>query len=69
MTEETTAEVFSLFFRNTRTGRLKTNQAYLDLWMEYQHGALSADEFMHNVEHEFLRGMENLEARWTAIKR
>jgi hypothetical protein len=62
-------EILSLHFRDRCAVESTTNQAYLVLWIAYQRGALSADEFMHNVEHEFLRGMENLEARWTAIKR
>jgi hypothetical protein len=67
MTEQTT-EVFSRHFRNTRAGEPKTNQAYLAVWIAYQRGALSADEFMRSLEHEFLRSMEQLEARWTAVK-
>ena len=67
MTEQTT-EVFSRHFRNTRAGEQKTNQAYLAVWIAYQSGALSADEFMRGLEHEFLRSMEQLEARWAAVK-
>jgi hypothetical protein len=56
MTEQTT-EVFSGHFRNARAGDPKTNQAYLAVWMAYQRGALSADEFMRSLEREFLRSM------------
>ena len=58
MTEKTTTEIFRLFFRDTRLGKPKINQAYVDLWMKYQRGAFSADEFLRRVEHEFRRSVE-----------
>jgi hypothetical protein len=67
MTEQTT-EVVSRHVRNTRAGDPKANQAYLAVWIAYQHGALTADEFLRSLEHEFLRSMEQLEARWTVLK-
>jgi hypothetical protein len=65
---EQTIEVISGHFRSRRAGESSTNQTYLALWVAYQRGALSADEFMRDLEREFLRGMEKLEARWTAVK-
>jgi hypothetical protein len=55
MTEQRTAE------GSSRAGKMKTDQAYLDLWHEYRRGTLSADEFLHRLEHEFLRRVEQLE--------
>jgi hypothetical protein len=65
---ERTTEVFDRHFRTRRAGQSASNQAYLALWMAYQHGALSADEFMRSVEHEFLHNVDQLKARWTAVK-
>jgi hypothetical protein len=61
MTDHTT-EMFSSHFRNRHARGPKTNAAYLALWIAYQRGALSAAEFMRNLEQEFLRNMEQLEA-------
>jgi hypothetical protein len=57
-----------MYLRNTLEGKPNTNQAYRALWIAYQRGALSADEFLHSLEHEFLRSIEQLEARWAAVK-
>ena len=67
MTHQTT-EMFSSHFRNRRARGPKTNETYLALWIAYQHGALSAPEFMRSLEHEFLRNIERLEAGWAAVK-
>jgi hypothetical protein len=67
MTEQT-AEILSVHFRNTPEGEPKTKQAYRALWIAYQRGALSADELLRSMEHELLRSMDQLEARWAAVK-
>ena len=67
MTEQAT-EILSLHFRERCAGESATNQAYLALWIEYQRGALSADEFLRGLEHDLLRNLDELDAEWKAVK-
>jgi hypothetical protein len=53
MTEQAT-EILSLHFRNRRAEESSTKQAYVESWIAYQRGALSADEFLRKLEDEFL---------------
>ena len=67
MTEQTT-EIVSSYFRNTREKKTRINEAYLALWIAYQRGALSADEFLRGLEHDLLRNLDELDAEWKAVK-